>query len=162
VGSATVSPSELTLPVASQNHVSTRPRKRRTRNHSTNGPWKCWKCNRGFDRKQERDRHYFTHFPFWVYCRSVGCSFRTDRPTDFRKHWAVKHENEGPVPGKEEFEIYNPAHTLLWIDFLTFDEATEFACVLVDEKARQIGKQDLWEDSWGRKVKKAQVAQHGT
>ena len=113
--------------------------------------WQC--CDREYKSKQDLDRHHHTHLPYWIHCPSLDCPWRGDRPDVFKEHWVVKHNYEGPVPVQKEYETYKPMDVLRRIrqGGLNFDEATKYACILVEEKAREIGKQDVWGDLWVRR-----------
>ena len=115
-------------------------------------------CDVECRRKQELERHRLTHLPCWIHCPSLDCPWRGDRSDAFRRHWVVNHNDEGPVPVRKEFEIYNPTHLLQSVkeDVLTLDEAAEYACAMVEEKALKIGKEDIWRDLWGRRSRPQQ------
>jgi hypothetical protein len=41
---------------------------------------------------------------------------------------------------------------LIMLGVATIDEVAEYACSLAEVRARELGKQDLWKDLWGRRV----------
>jgi hypothetical protein len=75
----------------------------------------------------------------------------------FKKHWKNKHRDEGPTPFREQFEIYGPDHVVEFIilGVLSVDEAAAHARSLVDARIRELGKQDVWEDSRGGRMRRA-------
>jgi hypothetical protein len=57
----------------------------------------------------------------------------------------------GPRPEwEEQWMIYNPKLILQWIceDFISIEFAETYALDFVQERARELGKVNLWRDPW--------------
>ncbi|KAI9454102.1 hypothetical protein F5148DRAFT_447178 [Russula earlei] len=94
-------PSQPIMPMPSQNPLT----------HTTSTPprsWACPQCGRGFQRRQERDRHLRIYLPYSIYCPSLRCVWRGDRTDSLARHWRNTHVNHGPVPGLQQSQIYDP------------------------------------------------------
>ena len=65
--------------------------------------------------------------------------------------------HNGAIPVREQFEIYSPKEIVKFITFgvMSVEEAAAHARVLVDTRRLELGKQDVWEGSWGRKERQA-------
>jgi len=154
-GHAIYDPSQFAPPVPFQNQVDPHSARRpRTRP----GPQQCQKCQRLFNRRQERDRHLRSYLPHWIYCPFPHCPWRGDRIDIFKRHWGDNHGVEGAVPVRWQFEIYSPDEVVEFINLgvLSVDDAAVYARSLVDARMWELGKKDVWgRDSWGRKERKA-------
>jgi len=110
-------------------------------------PFVCPRCDRGFRRWQDRNRHICTHLPRPYYCPFPRCPRRCGRPEDVRKHWNDMHSEYGPAPSKQQSQIYYSKGLVTAIvdGALTADEAAEIALSVVAIKAIELDKGDIWE-----------------
>ena len=110
-------------------------------------------CPSSFDRPQERRRHLLTHLPHWLHCPYPGCCWRGDRLGVFRGHWGNCHPPSGQDLDEGQFKTYDPGPLIERIEegSLSVEEARNYAMTMVREKASELGKQELWENPWGRK-----------
>ena len=112
-------------------------------------------CHREFCRRQDRDRHIRSYLPFFIYCPSPLCGWRTDRHENLARHWNAAHLYYGPVPGREQCQIYDPNWLVGMIldGTLTVEQAAWVALWLVVNRAEELGKEDVWENAWGRRMR---------
>ena len=61
-------------------------------------------------------------------------------------------EKCGPKPEPEQYQIYDTKLVLGWIleDDVPLKIAVGYALDFVGEKARELGKVEVWRDLWGR------------
>ncbi|KAI9507413.1 hypothetical protein F5148DRAFT_113786 [Russula earlei] len=113
----------------------------------------CPKCGKTFHRKQERDRHIRCYLPHSIYCPFTLCSWRGDRQGIFTAHWRKKHP---AVPEPANTHIYDPSKLVnpILCGALTVEEAGSIASSLVERRAVELDKADVWENGWGRRRKK--------
>ncbi|KAI9454096.1 hypothetical protein F5148DRAFT_446544 [Russula earlei] len=141
-------PSQPITPMPSQNPFT----------HTTSTPprsWACPQCGRGFQRRQERDRHLRIYLPYSIYCPSLRCVWRGDRTDSLARHWRNTHINHGPVPGLQQSQIYDPTRLVRLILYgaLTVEEAGLIALSIVVYRARELDRVDLWRNGWGRRMR---------
>jgi len=130
-----------------------------------NGTKPSWSCPISdcsadpFGRPQERKRHVLSHLPHWVYCRVPGCSWRGDRPDAFLKHWK-DHPSSSQAPDRDGFTIYDPLPLVKDVTegSIPIKEAQRIAESLVRSKAQEIGKSEIWGNTWGRRRREKQRA----
>ena len=122
----------------------------------------CRACGQTAKRQQELDRHYqYLHLPCWVFCPLEGCTYRGERPDEFKKHFdrhfnihQPKHDQKPSLPSEEQYTIYNVKVVLDWIkdwqgnDFLR--AVQEWALDAVKARAFELGRQEWLENPWGR------------
>jgi len=116
--------------------------------------FRCPRCDRGFRRWQDRDRHISVHLPHPYYCRFPRCPWRGDRPENVPKHWNNMHPEYGPAPSRQQSQIYDSKQLVTAIvnDILSVEEAAEIALSAVATKAIELEKGDVWENGWGRRT----------
>jgi len=123
--------------------------------------WTCLDpgCPSSFERPQERKRHLLSHLPHWIHCPYPGCCWRGNRPNVFRRHWANSHPPSGQDLDEGQFKAYDPWPLVEGIEegSLSVEEAKNHAMSMVKEKASELGKQELWENPWGRKGRRDQL-----
>jgi hypothetical protein len=120
------------------------------------GPWKgppifCQLgCAVPTHRKQDWNRHFLkSHLPDSIYCHNPGCGWQGSRKEELSEH--IEQKKCGPKPEFEEQRmIYDVGLILNWIreDIVSVEVAQMFAVDLVEERARELGKANLWEDPW--------------
>jgi hypothetical protein len=96
---------------------------------------------------QERmESAYFT-VPFAI-LPYPACDWQGCRKEDLHEH--IDEGNCGPRPKSEEQRvIYNTQLILGWIiEGVSTEVAQMFAVDLVEERARELGKESLWKDPW--------------
>lgn len=110
-------------------------------------------CLASFDRPQERRRHLSTHLPHWIHCPYPGCWWRGDRLDVFRGHLGNSHPPSSQDLDEGQFKTYDPWPLIERIEdgSLSVEEAKNYAMRMVREKGSELGKQELWENPWGRK-----------
>ena len=115
-------------------------------------------CLSSFDRPQERKRHLLTHLPHWVHCPFPGCCWRGNRLSVFKRHWGNSHPPSSQDLEEDQFKAYDPGPLVEMIEegSLSVEEAKNRAMTMVKEKASELGKQELWENPWGRQGRRAQ------
>jgi len=88
--------------------------------------------------------------PHHLYCLNPACDWQGCRIEDLFKHIDKGPGNCGPRPEFEEQRmIYDTKLLLGWISEGTSIEVTQvFAADLVEERARELKKVDLWENPW--------------
>ena len=112
-------------------------------------------------RPQDRKRHKVSHLPHWLQCPNPGCSWRGGRWEHLRKHRLRTHRlrvhpSNSQASDKLKSMIYDPWPLVEGIrDNITLDKAVKSALALVEKRAKEVGKSELWGDSWGRKGGKA-------
>ncbi|KAI0301020.1 hypothetical protein B0F90DRAFT_1817307 [Multifurca ochricompacta] len=107
-------------------------------------------CEKRFGRQQELNRHIIAlHLPDWIYCPYSSCSWRGHRVEDFKDH--LEKWNCGLLPTKEHYEIYNTKLVLSWIseNGMSIYAVAWHALRFVEQKARELGKLEEWENLWG-------------
>ena len=122
----------------------------------------CPICSALPARPQDRKRHKVSHLPYWLQCPNPGCPWRGDRWEHLRTHRLKKHRlkkhrikvhpSNSQASDKLKSIIYNPWPLVEGItDNITLEEARKVAIDLVEKKALEVGKSELWGDPWGRK-----------
>ncbi|KAI0250319.1 hypothetical protein BJV78DRAFT_590078 [Lactifluus subvellereus] len=119
--------------------------------------WPCPICAASFRRWQDQKRHILSHLPHWIYCPDPDCSWRGDRPDAFKKHWCGDHPSSSQEPDKHEFTIYDPEPLIESIleGSILIEEAQSYAVSEVRRRTQELDKSALWDNSWGRKGRKA-------
>jgi len=118
-------------------------------------PFVCPRCERGFRRWQDRDRHICsTHLPYSYFCPFPRCPRRSGRPENVRTHWNDVHSEYIPVPSRQQIQIYYSKGLVTAIvdGALTVEEAAEIALSVVAIKAMELDKGDVWQNGWGRQT----------
>ncbi|KAI0000211.1 hypothetical protein BJV74DRAFT_822252 [Russula compacta] len=115
---------------------------------STRPPQFCPKCTAQFRRRQELERHILSrHLPWWLHCPHPACPWRGYRTQDLHNHLAIGRCG-GVNPGwrPEECKTYDTKLVVGWIleGSTTVDVAAEYAHDLVGERARELGKIEMW------------------
>ncbi|KAH9069733.1 hypothetical protein EDB83DRAFT_396987 [Lactarius deliciosus] len=130
------------------------------RANTTENHWQCYICPKSFLRWQERDRHQLTHIPYFVHCPLPHCAWRGNRAGLFKKHWQKEdhrsyHEHYGHTPERSQTETYDPWEILNpMIDgTITPSEGEDQAILLVQVKAYELQKTNVWTDPWGHSRK---------
>lgn len=112
----------------------------------------CPVCSASFKRWQDRERHKLSHLPRWLQCQDPGCSWRGDRWEHLRTHRLKAHQSSSQELNTRESIIYDPSPLLnAIIDNTTFEIAKTNAISFVKEKAKKLGKLELWGDLFGRR-----------
>lgn len=113
-------------------------------------PWPD--CEKYFTRDQDWDRHIISfHLPDNLCCPNPGCPWR-----GHREDYCMSHIKKGTcgslaIPEWEHQRmIYDPKLILDWIldEAVSFEVAVQYALDFVQERARELGKADLWRDPW--------------
>jgi len=117
-------------------------------------PFMCPGCERGFRRWQDRDRHICTHLPYSYFCPFPHCPWRSGRPENVTRHWNDIHSEYGPVPSRQQMQIYYSKGLVAAIvdGALTVDDAAELALSVVAIKTVELDKGDVWQNGWGRRT----------
>jgi hypothetical protein len=116
----------------------------------------CPICTASLGRSQDRKRHILSHLPHWLQCHAPGCSWRGDRWEHLRKHRSKVHPSISQESDTHESIIYDPWPLVRGItDNTTFENAKTVAISLVEEKAEELNKSELWGDSWGRRRRRS-------
>ena len=109
-----------------------------------------WGCDALLERRQEWNRHILTlHLPNNLYCPNPACPWRGSRKEKLNEH--IEQGNCGARPKwGEQRMIYDVDLVLGWIrdGTISVDVAEMFAIDFVQERARELGKVDLWRDPW--------------
>jgi len=119
----------------------------------------CPKCGKGFSRKPERNRHIRTsHLPYSIYCPFPRCAWRTGRYEHLAKHWATKHPNHGPTPGRQQSQIYDADQLvgLVVCGVCNVELVAQFALTEVERRAWELDKAGVWANGWGRRLNPGQ------
>jgi hypothetical protein len=119
----------------------------------------CPKCGKGFSRKPERNRHIRTsHLPHSIYCPFPRCAWRSGRYEQLTKHWAMKHPNHGPTPGRQQSQIYDADQLvgLVVCGVCTVELVVQFALTEVERRAWELDKAGVWANGWGRRLRPGQ------
>lgn len=118
----------------------------------------CPICAALLGRFQDRKRHTLSHLPHWLQCQASGCSWRGDRWEHLRKHRSKVHPSNSQESDTRGSIIYDPWPLVKGItDNTTFEVAKTIAIFLVEEKAKEVNKLELWEDLWGRRRRSRKV-----
>jgi len=128
---------------------------------TTRNCWKCPICPNSFPRRQERDKHELTHVPYFMHCPLPNCAWRGNRADLFKKHWQQEdhhayHEHYGGhTPDGSQTETFDPWVILNQIESgaISLSEGVNQAIVLVQVKAYELQKMNVWTDPWGRSRK---------
>jgi len=117
----------------------------------------CPRCQRQFYRRQDRDRHVRAYLPHSIYCPFPRCGWRSDRPENLARHWNTT-AHHGPVPAREQCQIYDPSWLveLILDGTLTVERAAWVAQLIVVHRAGELGRGDLWDNPWGRRMRSGQ------
>jgi len=118
-------------------------------------PFVCPRCESGFRRWQDRDRHIgTTHLPYSYHCPFPRCPWRSGRYETVKRHRDSKHSEYGPVPSRPQSQVYRSKGLVTAIvdGALTVDEAVEVALSVVAIKAIELDKRDVWQNGWGRRT----------
>ncbi|KAI9431046.1 hypothetical protein H4582DRAFT_1328600 [Lactarius indigo] len=125
---------------------------------TTEDHWQCHICPESFCRWQDRDRHQWTHIPYFIHCPLPHCAWRGNRADLFKKHWQKEdhrshHEHYGHTPEKSQIETYDPWEILNPIidGTISLSEGEVQAIFLVQVKAYELQKLNVWTDPWGKK-----------
>lgn len=117
---------------------------------------RCPVCPALLGRLQDRKRHKLSHLPQWLQCPDPGCSWRGDRWENLKKHRLKVHPSISQESDKCKCIIYDPWPLVKMItDNTTFEDARNRAISLVEKRAIEVGKLELWGNFWGRKERKA-------
>jgi len=112
----------------------------------------CPICAATLGRLQDRRRHMISHLPHWLQCQTSGCSWRGDRWEHLRKHRLKVHPSSSQKSDTRESVIYDPRSLIERItDNTTFENVEAIAISLVEEKAKELEKLELWGDLCGRR-----------
>ncbi|KAH9961567.1 hypothetical protein BC827DRAFT_326524 [Russula dissimulans] len=106
--------------------------------------------------RQDRDRHIRAYLPHSIYCPFPLCGWRSDRPENLVRHWNTAHH--GPLPAREQCQIYDPNWLveLILDGTSTVEWAAWVAQLIVANRAGELGKGDLWDNPWGRRMRSGQ------
>ena len=107
-------------------------------------------CGAELNRELDWERHTLTfHLPDCLFCPNPTCNWRGHRKEKLEGH--IKEGKCGPRPEwEEECLIYDPKLILQWIleESIPFEVAAMYALEFVNERARELGKVDVWRDPW--------------
>lgn len=111
-------------------------------------PWA--NCEVQFGRQQELGRHILCHLPDCFCCPDPDCPWRGHRKETLNMHISKGKCRRKPK-SKEECTIYDAKLITSWIrnDTVSIEIAEMFALKFVQERAKELGKVDLWTDPWG-------------
>lgn len=124
--------------------------------HNTSIDKQCPICPASLGRLQDRKRHMLSHLPHWLQCQAPGCSWRGDRWEHLRKHCLKAHPSSSQESDSRESIIYDPLPLVAGItDKITFENAKAIATFLVEEKAKELKKVELWGGSCGRRSRRS-------
>lgn len=118
----------------------------------------CPICHASLGRSQDGKRHKLSHLPHWLQCPDHGCSWRGGRWENLRNHRLKVHKVH--LSSSQELDkcnsvIYDPWPLVEEItDDTTLEKAKKSAISLVEKRAVEVGKSELWGDFWGRKRKR--------
>jgi hypothetical protein len=116
----------------------------------------CPICAALLSRLQDRKRHILSHLPHWLQCQAPGCSWRGDRWEHLRKHRFKVHPSSSQESNTHGAVIYDPWPLVEGItDNTTFESAKAIAISLVEKKAKELEKLELWGDLWGRRRRRS-------
>ncbi|KAH9012939.1 hypothetical protein EDB85DRAFT_1900020 [Lactarius pseudohatsudake] len=142
------------LPEPSSSNHSTVP----SRVTTTGSRLACAICPESFPRKQERNRHLLKHVPYFIHCPLPHCAWRGNRAGLFKKHWQQEdhrayHKHYGHSPSGSQIETYDPWVILGQIINGTISprEGEDQAIFLVQMKAFELQRLNMWMDPGGRK-----------
>ncbi|KAH8996488.1 hypothetical protein EDB86DRAFT_2918721 [Lactarius hatsudake] len=115
-----------------------------------------------FSRKQERNRHLLKHVPYFIHCPLPHCAWRGNRAGLFKKHWQQEdhrayHKQYSHSPRGSQIETYDPWAILGQIINGTISprEGEDQAIFLVQMKAFELQKLNMWMDPGGRKKRRS-------
>jgi hypothetical protein len=115
---------------------------------SNRPPLSCpWGCVRPFQRRQEWSQHILDHhLPHSLYCLNPACAWQGSR-----KEGLYEHIDQGKCGPRPEFEeqrmIYDTKLILGWIrDGVPIYFVYTFAVNLVEERAKELDKVNLWQN----------------
>ena len=121
--------------------------------------WKnrrCFMCGMVFSRWQDQDRHERAHLPLCLHCPAPDCQWRGSRPYSFENHWQRNdhrryHEKYGHTLERSQFQTFDPKVILEQVrsGVISFTEGQDKAILLVQVKARELGKLDMWTNKGG-------------
>lgn len=128
-----------------------------TKGPTNNKDRNCPICSASPRRLQDRKRHISSHLPRWLQCQAPGCSWRGDRWEHLRNHRRKIHPSNSQESDTPESVIYDPWPLIERItDNTTFEIEKTMAIFLVEKRAKELGKSELWKDPWGRKRRRSQ------
>ena len=111
-------------------------------------PWPD--CGKSVGRDQDWERHIISyHLPDNLCCPNPGCPWR-----GHREDYCMSHIKKGACGSIPEWEhqrmIYDPKLILYWIldEVVSFEVAVQYALNFVQERARELGKGNLWRNPW--------------
>ena len=84
--------------------------------------------------------------PYYIYCHNKACGWQGIRKEDLYKH--IDQTRCGPKPKFEEERVAYDADLILgWIrDGVPIDVVQMFAADFAEERARELEKENLWEN----------------
>ena len=95
-----------------------------------------------------------------MHCPLPHCLWRGNRAEIFKKHWEREdhrpyHEYYGHTPDESQFETYDPWEVLNKIrsGAISPREGVDEVIPLVQLKAYELQKMNMWADPWDRKRK---------
>ena len=116
----------------------------------------CPICAALLGRLQDRKRHMLSHLPHWLQCQAPGCPWRGDRWEHLRVHRLKVHPSSGQESDTRKSIIYDPLPLVKGItDNTTFENAKTIAVSLVEVKAKELKKLELWGDLFGRRRRRS-------
>jgi hypothetical protein len=109
-------------------------------------PWA--ECKAKLGRWQEWGRHILSHLPDCVYCPAPNCPWRGRRKEALKMH--ISNSKGKCGNSKKECMIYDANLVAKWIreNSVSIEIAEMFALNFVKEKAKELGKENLWTDLW--------------
>ncbi|KAI0290171.1 hypothetical protein BC826DRAFT_1028472 [Russula brevipes] len=115
-------------------------------------------CRVQFHPRQERDRHFRSHFAYSLPCPFPRCPWRGSRQSVYKVHWKRNHQKRDQAPVRRQNVISkpDPLMKLVHWDALTVESASEISLSIVRITAEKINKLGVWEGGWGRRAKFSQ------
>lgn len=122
----------------------------------------CSLCPEWLSRPQDRDRHELTaHLPYFFHCPVVGCAWRGNRFSEFKKHWQeqeqdqshnIYREQHGDTPEQSLIETFDPQDILDRIKNGTISlmQGQEEAVLMVQVKSFELEKLGMMMEPWGQ------------
>jgi hypothetical protein len=107
----------------------------------------CPVCGGALTRSQGLKRHILdVHLPDWVCCPHPTCAWHDSRKKQLDEHIESSEKCSAKPEWVDQYQIYDAELTLHWllIDSVPFETVETFALGMIEERARELGKVDVW------------------